>query len=196
MRLRRVIPPFLAIIFPLLSLGQDAKEEQFKTALNDIVTKIINKDSAGLARYIDKNTGIYLLYRIGVQDTYSHYPTIGFKDSTYPRILFSLSRVTKIQPVKYGRLPEFSKGKWNKKGAYADTKLTDQLLTKTALSMKRNEICEISQAELGEMTAVQAKSRRVVIIENDSRYLCLYLMYVNNKWVLTIFDALTGDESV
>jgi hypothetical protein len=196
MRLQRVISIFLAAICPLLAISQDAKEEQFKTALNDIVSKIISKDSAGLAPFIDKKTGIYLVYRIGVQDTYSHYSTIGFKDSSYPRILFSTTALTGNQPLKYGRLPEYARGKWNKKGAYTDTKLRHQLLTKTALSMKRNEICEISQSELSEMTEVEAKSRRVVIVENDSRYLCLYLMYIGNKWMLTIFDALTGDESV
>jgi hypothetical protein len=195
MRLQRVISIFLPVICPLLAISQDAKEEQFRTALNDIVSKIISKDSVGLANYVDKQTGIYLIYRVGLQDTYSHYTTIGFKDSSYPRILFSLTGLTRHLPLKYGRLPEYAGGKWNKKGAYADTKLTHQLLTETALSMKRNEICEISQPELRALTEVEAKSRRVVIVENDSRYLCLYLMYINNKWVLTIFDALTGDES-
>lgn len=195
MKLYRVICISLALICPLPAISQDAKEEQFKRALNDIVAKIIAKDSAGLAAYVDKKTGIYLVYRIGLQDTYSHYTTIGFKDSSYPRILFGTTGLTKNQPIKYGRLPEYAQGKWNKKGAYTDTKLKHQLLTQTALSMKRNEICEISQPELREMTEVEAKSRRVVIVENDKRYLCLYLMYVDNKWKLTIFDALTGDES-
>lgn len=196
MRLQRVISIFLPVICPLLAISQDAKEEQFRTALNDIVAKIISKDSVGLARYVDKKTGIYLIYRIGIQDTYSHYTTIGFKDSSYPRILFSLSGLTRNLPLQYDRLPEYAREKWDKIGAYTDTKLKHQLLTETALSMKRNEICEISQPELRALTEVEAKSRRVVIVENDSRYLCIYLMYTNNKWVLTIFDALTGDESV
>lgn len=196
MRLQRVISIFLPVICSLPAIGQDAKEEQFRTALNDIVAKIISKDSAGLAGYIDKKTGIYLIYRIGIQDTYSHYPTIGFKDSSYPRILFAGTGLARNQPLKYGRLPEYAMGKWNKKGAYTDIKLRHQLLSQTALSMKRNEICEITQSELSKLTQVEAKSRRVVIVENDYQYLCIYLMYVDNKWVLTIFDALTGDESV
>jgi hypothetical protein len=196
MTLQRVISIFLPVICPLLAIGQDAKEEQFRTTLNDIVTKIIKKDSAGLARYVDKKTGIYLLYRIGVQDTYSHYATIGFKDSSYPRILFSATELSRNLPVKYGRLPEWVPEKWTKKGAFTDTLLRHQLLTETALSMKRNEICEISQPELRALTEVEAKSRRVVIVENDSRYLCICLMYLNKKWVLTIFDALTGDGGV
>lgn len=195
MSLQRIISIFLPIICPLTFIGQDAKEEQFRTALNDIVAKIISKDSVGLTRYVDKKTGIYLVYRVGLQDTYSHHTTIGFKDSSYPRILYSLTGLTRNLPLKYGRLPEYAQGKWNKKGAYTDTKLKHQLLTETALSMKRNEICEISQPELRQLTEVEAKSRRVVIVENDDRYLCIYLMYINNKWVLTIFDALTGDES-
>jgi len=196
MRLQRIISIFLPVICPLFAISQDAKEEQFRTALSDIVTKIIRKDSVGLARYVDKKTGIYLIYRIGIQDTYSHYTSIGFKDSSYPRVLFSSTDLTRNLPLKYGRLPEYADGKWNKKGAYTDTKLKHQLLTETALSMKRNEICEISQPELRALTEVEAKSRRVVIVENDFRYLCVYLMYIDNKWVLTIFDALTGDESV
>src|SRR5688572_32492537 len=119
MRLQRVISIFLPVICPLLAISQDAKEEQFRTALNDIVAKIISKDSVGLANYVDKQTGIYLIYRVGLQDTYSHYTTIGFKDSSYPRILFSLTGLTRHLPLKYGRLPEYAGGKWNKKGAYA-----------------------------------------------------------------------------
>jgi hypothetical protein len=171
------------------------KEADFRTTLQAVVQKIISKDSAGLAKYIDKNTGVYLLHVVGVFENYDHFTTVGFKDSSYPRILF-ITEVKKAAPLQYGRLPEYDCMQWNKKGTFVDTTLNDHFLTKIALGQKRNSGKQVSQASLGDMTILESRSRRVVIVQDDLKWLIFYLSYIDNRWVLTIYDQATGDCSV
>jgi hypothetical protein len=183
----------LACILP--AHAQPAKEAAFKAALADIVQKFVKRDSAGLAKYIDKKTGVYQLHRIGIQDTYDHHSSIGFSDTSYPYILYFKN--VKLTPLIYGRLPTYDCEKWSKFGTFTDTTLRDNLLTKTALSRKRNINFEVSQEDLKKITTLESISRRVVIVNNnDWDYFVIYLSYINGKWVLTIIDNLTGDCSV
>jgi hypothetical protein len=182
----------LACILP--ALAQPSKEAVFKAALADIVQKFVKRDSAGLAKYIDKKTGVYQLHKIGIQDTYEHHNTIGFSDSTYPYILYFV--YVKLTPLIYGRLPTHDCENWSKQGTFLDTTLKDNLLTKTALSQKRNANFQVSQDDLEKITTLESISRRVVIINNDRDFFIIYLSYINGKWMLTIIDNLTGDCSV
>jgi hypothetical protein len=193
--LRTALITTITTVVSLHTTAQNPKEAAFRSTLQTVVQKIINKDSVGLAKYIDKNTGIYLLHKIGITQTYTRYATIGFRDSTYPRILFN-TNLKKVPSLQFARLPENDCEKWNKKGSFVDTSLTDHLLTKIVLEIKRNTGSQISQKELGEMTILESKSRRVVIVQDDMRWLIIYLSYINNKWVLTIYDQATGDCSV
>jgi hypothetical protein len=181
-----------ACILP--AYAQPAKEAAFKAALADIVQKFVKKDSSGLAKYIDKKTGVYQLHKIGIQDTYDHHPSIGFSDSSYPYILYFVH--VKLTPLIYGRLPQHDCEKWSKHGSFVDTTLRDNLLTKTALSLKRNTNFQVSQDDLKKITTLESISRRVVIINNDRDYFIIYLSYIKGKWILTIIDSLTGDCSV
>lgn len=54
----------------------------------------------------------------------------------------------------------------------------------------------ISEKTISKFTALEIKSRRIVLANNNGNELILYLTYLNNKWILTIIDKATCDCSV
>ncbi len=176
--------------------AQVARENSFRNTLNDVVRKLAARDSAGLSKYIDQKTGVYILNKIGVQPWYHRFPAIGFKDSVYPKAPYYDG--IKTTTLIYSRVPDFdcTTHKWSKTGTFVDTSNIDHLLTMTALEMKRNGHGSLSQEELTTMTTLESISRRVVISAAGGKDLVIYLSYINNKWLLTIIDKLTADCSV
>ena len=178
-----------------LSFGQSSKEQDFALTLKRVVTALSQRDSLTLSKYIDKKTGVYILNRIGVFDTYEHFSSIGFSDTTYPNTPF-YDRV-KLTTLKYSKLPTFDCGKekWTKTGTFVDTMRTDHLLSKIAKDPNR-EFKNVSTKTFNEFYKLENKSRRVVLADNNWNELIIYLSLINNKWVLTIIDKVTCDCSV
>jgi hypothetical protein len=173
---------------------QSTKESSFISAAKTIVERLTHRDSAGLSKFIDKKTGVYIVYSIGIRGTYKHFATIGFSDSTsltallYPRIV--------ISKMNYSSLPTYDCIKWSKTGTFVDTLHTDHLLSKTAKRLNLYNKANISQKQIEALQALEGVSRRVVIADNHGKELIFYLGFINNKWVLTIIDKLTTDCSV
>ena len=159
------------------------------------MTALSQRDSLTLSKYVDKKTGVYILNRIGVFDTYEHFSSIGFSDTTYPNTPF-YDRV-KLTTLKYSKLPTFDCGKekWTKTGTFVDTTRTDHLLSKIAKDPNR-EFKNVSTKTFNEFYKLENKSRRVVLADNNWNELIIYLSLINNKWVLTIIDKVTCDCSV
>jgi hypothetical protein len=178
-----------------ISYGQSSKEQAFVLTLKKVVTALSTRDSVTLSKYIDRRTGVFILNRIGVFDTYEHFATLGFRDTTYPYAPFYDN--VKLTPLNYSTLPKFNCGteKWTKSGTFVDTTRIDHLLSKIAKDPNR-PFKKVSTKTINELYKLENKSRRVVIAENNWNELILYLSYVNNKWVLTIIDKATTDCSV
>jgi len=193
-----ILRPSLIIIstffLTILSIGQSSKEQDFVWALKKVVRALSKRDPVTLSRYIDKKTEVYILNRTGVVDTYKHFSTLGFSDTTYPNAPFYDS--VKLSRLKYSRLPTFDCEKWTKTGTFVDTTRTDHLLSKIAKSLSRAFRGRVSIKKITEFYNLENKSRRIVIADNNSNELIIYLSFINNKWVLTIIDKATCDCSV
>ena len=165
-------------------------------AIKNVVNALSKRDSAGLSNYIDKKTGVYLLYRIGVKDSYTQYITLGFSDTTYPNAPFYDN--VKITSLKYSRLPSFDckKEKWTKTGTFVDTTKIDHLPSKTVKWLNKFLQENIPQKTINKFVDLESKSRRIIIADNNGNELIFYLSYINKKWQLTIIDKLTCDCSV
>ena len=189
---------FLLISILLVSLArptfsQSQKEQEFSAALTRIVKALSTRDSAQLSNYIHPGTGVYIIYRPGVMDTYKHYTHLGFSDSTYPSLPFYDG--VKLTPLVYAKLPSYDCEQWSKTGTFVDTTKTDRLLSKTAKIMNRELGKEVSKAKVAELTKLEERSRRVVIAENEGNELIIYLSLIGGKWYLTIIDKVTADCS-
>ncbi len=184
---------FATFLWMTISYGQASREKDFSWTLKKVVVALSSRDSSTLSQYIDKSTGIYILNRIGVFNTYKRFPTLGFSDTTYPNVPFYDS--VKLTPLKYARLPTFDCEKWTKTGTFVDTTQTDHLLSKIAKHLNKEFKNEVPAKTINDFYKLENKSRRIVIAENNGNELIIYLSYINNKWMLTIIDKVTGDCS-
>ena len=192
--MKRSIPFFLFLITPFLLRPQSPTEISFQTTAKDIVQKLAKRDSAGLVKYIDKTLGVYILYRIGVQDDIKHVQRIGFSDSSYPHVPFyDAVRITKLS---YSSLPTFDCMKWTKTGTFVDTTRIDRLLSKTARRWNLYQKKKIPQKTIDSYLNLESLSRRVIIADKNGNDLIFYLSFINNKWYLTMIDKITTDCSV
>jgi hypothetical protein len=188
---------FIVIINSTFCLSaQNKKEQSFKKTLNDVVLLLIKKDSVGLLKYVDKNTGVFLIYRPGTMDTYSNVKALCFKEEIFPTI--SVASDIKAKIIKYTKtLPEFSceNERWSKAGCFVDTTKIDHMLSNTAKSMVEYMGMMISEKTITDLNELEMKSRRIVIVAPGGNSLVLYLGYFNQKWYLTIIDLVSGDCS-
>jgi len=178
-----------------LSFGQTSKEQDFVNAVKQIVTKLSSRDSVELSKYINKKTGIYVLYVNGVRQTYLHSTTLGFSDTTFPNVPFFDN--VKFTSIKYAKLPNYNcdNSKWSKTGTFVDTTKTDHLLSKTAKWLDKNFGEKISTKTISKFISLESISRRIIITDNKHNDLIFYLSYIDNKWRLTIIDKATCDCS-
>lgn len=187
----------LFILISTNSFCQSLKEQQFIKAVKDVAQKISISDSAGLSKYIQPGVGVYLIYRMGVNNSFKKFKTISFNDSSYPNLLFFHS-VVKVGKIRYTSLPAYNcdDNSWSKKGVFTDTTKTDRLLSSTAKQLKREGVASISDKLISTFRLMESKSRRVVITSDDGNDFIFYLRYVNKKWFLLIVDRVTTDCSV
>ncbi len=177
-----------------LCYGQSAKEKAFIQTIHNVVAALSTRDSVTLSRYIDKQTGVYILNRIGIPDTYKHYRILGFSDMTYPNAPFYDG--VKVTAVSFSSLPTFDCEKWTKTGTFVDTTRTDHLLSKIAKNVNNEANRKVPLKRIDEFYRLETKSRRIVIADNNANELIFYLSYINGRWVLTIVDKVTTDCSV
>ena len=162
--------------------------------LKKVITALSKRDSVTLSRYIDKKAGVYILNRIGVVDTYEHFQTLGFSDTTYPNAPFYDD--VKLTTLNYSKLPTFDCEKWTKTGTFVDTTRINHLFSKIAKGFNKEFKRKVTTKKINEFYSLENKSRRVVIAANNWNELIIYLSFINNKWVLTIIDKATCDCSV
>jgi hypothetical protein len=175
------------------SLGQVSKERDFVLTLKKVAAALAARDSGTLSKFIDKTTGVFILNRIGVFDTYKHFSALGFSESSYPNAPFYDN--VKLTSLRYSKLPTFDCEKWTKIGTFVDTTHTDHLLSKIAKEINKESKDKVSTKKISDFHSLENKNRRVVIADNTNE-LIIYLGYINNKWALTIIDKATCDCSV
>src|SRR5204862_1422241 len=141
------------------------------------------------SKYIDKQVGVYILGTIGVFNTYEHFLTLGFTNTTYPNAPFYDH--VKLTPLKYSSLPKFDCEKWTKTGTFVDTTRIDHFLSKIARDMNKESQGRVSAKTIDQFYNLEKKSRRIIIAVNNWNELILYLSFINGKWFLTIIDKAT-----
>jgi len=186
----------LSILCVTVSFGQTPKENLFARTVTEVILNLSRRNSAGLSNFIDKGTGVYILNTIGTKQTYRHFKTIGFSDSTYPNSPF-YDKV-KIASLTFASLPVYncSTQRWTKRGLYVDTTKVDHTLSQIAKSRNKYFQDNIPTKTISNLLELETKSRRVIVAENNGNELIFHLSFLNNKWVLTVIDKVTCDCSV
>lgn len=188
---------FFALLANTMSV-QSAKEKDFVSTVNDLVKAFSLQDSARVARYIHKPTGVYLLFRQGVFDNIMELNSISFSDESFPQVMFKEAKGIKALPLKFSPLPKFNcdQSTWSKQGLFANPKQADHLAS--TICKTRNKLVpdNIPTTKITKLYNLELKSRRVVLTGKEYQSLIFYVSYINGKWYLTMVDHVTCDCSV
>jgi len=173
------------------------KEQKFKTSIQKIITAFSKQDNVEIAKFINKEIGVYQLHRIGAFDDFTFYKTLNFSDNTYPSVLFRNAKGISILPLSYSKLPAWDceKEVWGKKGLFVDTTKIDHLLSKICKNRNKFVPDNIPIKKIQLFYNLETKSRRVVLYDNNGIELIFYLSYLNRIWYLTIIDNVSSDCS-
>lgn len=180
-----------------LCLAQTSKELKFIETTEQVVNAFATQDSAALSEYIDTEVGVYQLDRIGVYNDFKHYKTISFSATSYPEVVFRQSKNIQFLPLRYETLPSWNceQDKWSKTGLFADTTVTDHLLSKICNDRNKYVQDDIPKTTIEYFTTLENKSRRIVLYDNKGLELVFYLTWLGERWVLSIVDSVSSDCS-
>jgi hypothetical protein len=176
--------------------SQNKREQDFNSAVNEVILAFSKQDSLILSKFIHPDIGIYLLHRVGVFDTYKNFKKIGFSDQSYPSILMGNSSGIKRSSLHYSLLPAFDcETGWSKTGLFVDTARKDHLLSKICKERNQNGPDSIPAKPIKSFVNLENNSRRIVLVDKNHRELVFYLAYIKNKWYLVMLDTVTSDCS-
>ena len=190
---------YILILWPISTcFAQIDREQQFQIALTDVIKGFSKGDSTLLSKYVDKRTGVKVLYRIGVFDAYMDLKQISFSQSTHVSKLYGLSKGIKSSKIIYAKLPKFDCDieTWNKKGLYVDTTEVDHLLSRICKERNKNVPDNIPNEKISSFFNLEKKSRRIILVDRNSKELIFYLTYLGKRWHLTILDFVSSDCSI
>jgi hypothetical protein len=178
-----------------ICFSQSNKEQSFQTTVNAIVNAFSKQDSAGVAEYINKDVGVYQLFRVGAFADFRHFDAVSFSDASYPQMLFQNSKNVKTLPIEYSTLPTFdcTQKTWSKNGLFVDTTKTDHLLSQICKNRNHYKVTTISAQEIQFFYDLETKSRRIVLSDDNNVELVFYLSSINDKWYLTLVDNVSSD---
>ncbi|MEO7209492.1 MAG: hypothetical protein ABIY35_00995 [Chitinophagaceae bacterium] len=180
-----------------ISFAQTKKEQNFITTVSSVITAYSHHDSGAISKFIDNNIGIYQLDKIGVYPHYNHYKTLSFSDTTYPQVLFTQAKNIQLLPLEFASLPAWDCDKeiWSKKGLFVDTTKIDHLLSTICKDRNKYRPDTISEKTIRNFYDLENASRRIVLIDNNSKEFIFYLTYLKGQWFLTMIDHLSSDCS-
>ena len=175
----------------------DGDNSNFEYTVQQVTVAFCLRSNYMINELVSDKTGLYVLFRRGVYDTYDKVTKFDFEIPvpeywSYPEYSY------RYREVWYESLPIFSCNteEWSKTGLYCDTLKVDNLLSRTAENLVKYEgdVTNIAPEDIRAYKQLEMKSRRVVLVtEEDS--LIFYLTLIDGKWYITILDRVTEDCS-
>ena len=169
--------------------------DNLENTILKVVKAFKEKDQAKLNQFVSKENGIITLFRRGVFDEYQKSDKVDFENPV-PKYLPYFDFSTDLK-LSFESLPTFDcdKMEWSKTGLFCDTTKVDNLLSKTARSLKKYRNDNISEKEIESFKILEKESHRIVLCDENEGELIFYLTFVDNKWCLIIIDRVTSDCS-
>ena len=174
---------------PSTSLDQTAR---------DIVYYFQENDLESLNNYLHPETGIYLIYRIGVPDIYDHAKKLEKYFIPYFEHPYKTPNANQLSPYYLESNDSISYSceyeRWNKRGFFRSTG-SDSLLSETMTMMALAYEQQVDPKTLYKAKEIESRSVRIIHTPTGPDGLIFYLTRFGNKWYLTIIDRVTTDCS-
>ena len=196
MKLKNHITIFLALI-SCIAFGQNKKTEaEFRKLCSEIATAFAKKNSTAINKYINPETGVYVVTRPGAMDEFINQKKLDAKNPFKIKYPYSDTSAVKKHFVKYGAAPTFDCGsmKWNKNGFVADSSTKFNRISDIMNFRTKNEGAKYSKEEIEKINTAEKINRKIVFtLINKGHGLVFYLTFLNGKWYLFLIDTVASD---
>ncbi len=196
MKLKKQITIVALLITSCTALGQNKKTEaEFKKMCSEIANAFAKKNIFAINKYINSQTGVYIITRPGAIDVFSNEKKLDVKNPIKPTYPFSDTSSVKKHVIKYGLAPKFDCGtmKWNQVGFVADSSTKYNRISDIMDFRTKYENEKYTKEDSIKKDSVEKHIRKVVFTEIAKNHgLVFYLSFLNGKWYLTIVDTVEG----
>lgn len=190
----------ILMIFNVGINGECANKRPSKKNFEKKIEKIIkafNEKDGSLNQFIHPETGLYVIFRLGIFDQFQKVNKIDFDYPTPAHWTYPI--VDPDCEINYEDLPVYScvNDKWSKAGLFCDINNQNHLLSQTASNLVKYELTDsISQSMIDTFIELENRSHRVVLVDKmEGEGLIFYLTLINDKWYLTMLDRVSSDCS-
>lgn len=165
-------------------------DKQTKKSLDIAVAKVLEafktQDQKAINTLVNKKAGVYIIFRRGVMDEFTHVNYIDFKSPT-PEYLPYNHIEKKYYSLRYKKAPTFSCAteKWSDWGIVVDANNRYNALKDIAIAQKKYNEVNYTTSEFGIYKNIDKQSLKVVATADDFVF---YMILIDGKWYLSILD--------
>jgi hypothetical protein len=188
------------VIYRVLAFGQDKKTEaEFSKTCSEIVNAFAKKNIAGLNKYSNTNTGVYIISRPGAVSVFTRIKK--FDDKTFFALKYPYRDTTAIKKhtITYASAPRFDCGdmKWDKMGFVADSSAGYKPITEIMDFREKYEHEKYTAEDVDKKNETEKRLRKVVYTHIAKNHgLVFYMSFIQGKWYLSIIDITAGSCGV
>ncbi len=186
---------FISLCFCSYTQKKTNKEAAFTKLCSEIANAFAKNNIAAINKYIDANTGIYIITRPGAMDAVIHQTKLDEKKPFAFKYPYADASQIKKHKITFGTAPKYDCGteKWNKKGFIADTTTKYHRITDVFYMTGKYGGEKLSEEETEKIKTLENNSRKIVFTEiSKGKGLVFYLTLINNKWYLLLIDTVAS----
>ncbi|MEJ5055229.1 hypothetical protein [Sphingobacterium sp. MYb382] len=159
-----------------------------KEVITEFAQAYVSQDQQKINTHINPELGLYIIYRPGAGDEYTHVDSINFKKPVPEH--FPYGKISTTDLISFAKLPEFDCGtdRWSKLGFFCDTTKTPNQLS-TIINFKK-EFEPISSSEVSKIQTIEKDSYRVILTRGDN--LIFHVKKYKDAWYVITLDRAYG----
>ena len=170
-------------------------EAEFKKTCSEIANAFAKKNIAAINKYINPQTGVYIITRPGAIDAFTNERKLDAKNPIKPMYPYKDTSSVKKHVIKYGEAPKYNCGtmEWDQEGFVADSSTKYKRLSGIMDFRMKNEGAKYTPEDVAKKDNVEKQMRKVVYTEIAKHHgLVFYMSFIKGKWNLTIIDTVEG----
>lgn len=197
--MRTLFIALYALLFSCTSIA--STNPSFEEVVQKVLLGFHQQDTQIINSLINKDIGIYIVYKRGIPYQYEQLSQFDFKQPVpeylpYESLSEKLVRAnSKITQYKTAATFDCDTERWSPTGLSVGKTGNDHLLSETATFLKLHEMTDMSDKEIADLKKFESVSRRIVLASNDGEELVFHLGYFNQRWYLTVLDRVSSDCS-
>lgn len=179
-----------------ISAETNRRIDPFRYALLGVLSGFSEKDSTAINRFVHPDVGVYVVYRRGASDTYTHIDQVDFSntepdymgDYLLESPILSVSELTSL--TEYNCETE----SWHlSPGVYYDGDYRDNRLSAIDTFREQDGQANFSDEIRESHIKLEKQSVRIIVITESEESLVFYLTQFNDAWYLSIIDRAVAE---